>query len=191
LLDEIGRGTSTYDGMSIAEAVMESLQEASRTPLTLFATHYHELTNKADELPSAANYSVLVQENEQGIVFLHTVVNRPADKSYGIQVAKLAGIPPHVIQRAEEILQLREAVKPGMHSPPDGRVLTTREKVAVTVESQPAHTQAMFLFEHAYGDLVHKLAALDVVELTPMEAMNALYGLVKEAQEVVKWDKSK
>lgn len=186
LLDEIGRGTSTYDGMSIAEAVMESLQEAPRMPLTLFATHYHELTDKAEELPSAANYSVLVQENQEGIVFLHALVHRPADKSYGIQVAKLAGIPQDVIQRAEELLRRREANR----GPAAGREADAME-VAVAAEKQASPPQSMSLFAGAYDELVHKLADLNVYELTPMEAMNALYGIAKEAQEVVKWDKSR
>jgi DNA mismatch repair protein MutS len=108
LLDEIGRGTSTYDGMSLAEAVMEALLVPGRNPLTLFATHYHELTERALALRGVENFSVAVQETKDGVTFLHAVVPRPADKSYGIQVAKLAGVPGPVIKRATEILAQRE-----------------------------------------------------------------------------------
>jgi DNA mismatch repair protein MutS len=193
LLDEIGRGTSTYDGMSIAEAVMESLQQTSRRPLTLFATHYHELTEKAVELPSAANYSVLVKESLDGIVFLHAVVNRPADKSYGIQVAKLAGIPQEVIRRAEEILLQRESGVAAARESGSPQVSSVQETVAVAAETtaKTLHLQPLPLFDDKFEDVVRRLADLNVVELTPMEAMNVLYGLTKEAQEAVKWDKSR
>ncbi|MGH7725830.1 MAG: DNA mismatch repair protein MutS, partial [Candidatus Eiseniibacteriota bacterium] len=105
LLDEIGRGTSTYDGMSLAWAVTEELhRDSGPRPRTLFATHYHELTQLADHLPRVVNRSVEVEEHGEDVVFLHQVVDGPADRSYGIHVARLAGLPAHVVARARDIL---------------------------------------------------------------------------------------
>lgn len=110
VLDEIGRGTSTFDGISIAWAVAEYLHNTpSVKAKTLFATHYHELTDLANTLDGVVNCSVLVSENPNGIVFLRKIINGPADKSYGIAVAKLAGMPEGVIGRAKDILTTLEA----------------------------------------------------------------------------------
>jgi DNA mismatch repair protein MutS len=110
VLDEIGRGTSTYDGISIAWAVAEHLHgEGSAGPRTLFATHYHELTKLAESRPRLSNWSVAVKEWQDEIVFVRRVVPGAADRSYGIQVARLAGMPPAVVQRAREILGGLEA----------------------------------------------------------------------------------
>lgn len=109
ILDEIGRGTSTYDGLSIAWAVVEYLHNHPRLrPRTLFATHYHELTQLADLLPGVRNYNVAVTETENRVIFLHKIVPGGADRSYGIHVAQLAGLPRPVIQRASEILEQLE-----------------------------------------------------------------------------------
>jgi DNA mismatch repair protein MutS len=193
LLDEIGRGTSTYDGLCIAEAVMERLQSPELRPLTLFATHYHELTETANRLPTTANYSVLVDETEDGICFLHTVVNRPADKSYGIQVARLAGIPEAVIKRAMELLREREWARdaereslPGPAKRKEETAATARVESATALESG---TQ-LPLFTSASRAFVEKVAKQNVLGMTPMEAMNWLYTLVNEAREVLEWDKS-
>ena len=107
LLDEIGRGTATFDGLAIAWAVVEHLQTHTRAK-TLFATHYHELTELADLLPGVRNYHVSVKESGSNIVFLRKVEPGSADKSYGIEVARLAGLPPSVIERAREILARHE-----------------------------------------------------------------------------------
>lgn len=183
LLDEIGRGTSTYDGMSIAEAVMEALIEPGRRPLTLFATHYHELTAKAEELDGAANYSVLVRETQDGISFLHTVVPRPADKSYGIQVAKLAGIPQSVIARATELLQAREMASCALEN--ENHI---RESAAA---KEPAEDAPLPLFHWKQEALLQQLADTRVETLTPLMALNLLDELVQQAKEVVSWGKSK
>ena len=103
VLDEIGRGTSTFDGISIAWAVAEYLHNTVKAK-TLFATHYHELTDLALTLPGVKNYNVLVRESGDRIAFLRKIVPGAADKSYGIQVARLAGLPPEVVGRAKEIL---------------------------------------------------------------------------------------
>jgi len=119
VLDEIGRGTSTFDGISIAWAVAEYLHNTPAVKAkTLFATHYHELTDLALTLPGVKNYTCLARETDRGVIFLRRIVPGAADKSYGIHVARLAGLPPVVIERAEEILQnleegeLEEAGKP-------------------------------------------------------------------------------
>src|SRR6187397_2521108 len=110
VLDEIGRGTSTYDGMSLAWAVTEELhRDAGPRPRTLFATHYHELTKLAEHLPRVVNRSVRVEEYGEDVIFLHEVVDGPADRSYGIHVARLAGLPEPVVARARAILALLEA----------------------------------------------------------------------------------
>jgi DNA mismatch repair protein MutS len=184
LLDEIGRGTSTYDGLCIAEAVVEALQADQGGPLTLFATHYHELTQTVENLPAASNYSVLVEEDEDDIAFLHTVVARPADKSYGVQVAKLAGVPQPVIDRALALLAHRE-----------GTTLPVVRETASTVRTSrqdEAGPQADgFLFSMPHQRLTEELANTNVMNLTPLEAMNVLNRLVEEAKEVMAWDKSR
>ncbi|MDQ0189310.1 DNA mismatch repair protein MutS [Alicyclobacillus cycloheptanicus] len=197
LLDEIGRGTSTYDGLCIAEAVMEALQEPGRSPLTLFATHYHELVAAAEQLPRVANYSVAVRESENDIAFLHTVVNRPADKSYGIQVARLAGIPGPVIERALALLEVREsamvpggeaAARPGA-DPVDGLVASVREAAAGRTDGSASAVAAA-----ANGsDLawVEALARLDVARMTPIEALNRLDEVVRSAKEALSWASSR
>jgi DNA mismatch repair protein MutS len=135
VLDEIGRGTSTFDGISIAWAVAEYLHgNAAVKAKTLFATHYHELTDLALTLRGVKNYNVLVRERDDRVVFLRKIVPGGADKSYGIQVARLAGLPPRVIDRAKEILanleegELAETGQPKIarrrprkDAPPDGR----------------------------------------------------------------------
>ena len=108
ILDEIGRGTATYDGLAIAWGVLEYIHNTNRCR-TLFATHYHELTELSEELSSLGLYTTLVQEWEGQLIFMHKVVGGTADKSYGIHVAKLAGIPDEVIQKAEHILKSLES----------------------------------------------------------------------------------
>lgn len=195
LLDEIGRGTSTYDGLCIAEAVMEALQQEGQRPLTLFATHYHELVDTAENLPTAVNYSVAVRETGSEIAFLHTVVNRPADKSYGIQVAKLAGIPARVIARAQELLTSREAATTvataSAHAAATVRA-TDGQTASGAVSQVGESTQSVSLFEAAARrDVIHELAQLDVANLTPLEAINHLFALCNRAKEAESWAASK
>ncbi|MFA5098338.1 MAG: DNA mismatch repair protein MutS, partial [Candidatus Margulisiibacteriota bacterium] len=110
ILDEIGRGTATFDGMSIACAVAEYIHKKIGAK-TLFATHYHELTSLADKHKGIKNMNISVKEDGDGIIFLHRIVEGPADKSYGIQVAKLAGLPAQVISRAKEVYKTLEMVE--------------------------------------------------------------------------------
>lgn len=159
ILDEIGRGTSTYDGLSLAWAIVEYLHNHPRLkPRTLFATHYHELVGLADMLPMVANYNVAVAEEGDSVAFLHQIVPGGADRSYGIHVAQLAGLPRDVINRANEILAILEdqavetAVKPDR--------LTTAQQSALFPASSP---------------MLDELTELDVNSLTPLEAINKLY----------------
>lgn len=159
ILDEIGRGTSTYDGMAIAWAIVEYLHNHPRLqPRTLFATHYHELTGLADFLPKIANYNVVVAEEGDKIVFLHHIVSGGADRSYGIHVAQLAGLPRDVISRANEILK-------------------SLEKHAPTTAVEPGRfnsSQQMALFPEA-SPILQELEQLDVNAMSPLEAINKLY----------------
>ena len=159
ILDEIGRGTSTYDGLSIAWAVVEFLHNHPRLkPRTLFATHYHELVGLADMLPMVTNYNVAVAEEGDDVAFLHQIVPGGADRSYGIHVAQLAGLPRDVINRANEILKELER-----HAP------------TTSVEpSRFTSTQQMALFPET-SPILEELEKLDVNSLTPLEAINKLY----------------
>ncbi|GIK55809.1 MAG: DNA mismatch repair protein MutS [Chloroflexi bacterium] len=159
ILDEIGRGTSTYDGLAIAWAIVEYLHNHPRLkPRTLFATHYHELVGLADLLPLVANYNVAVAEEGDKVLFLHHIVPGGADRSYGIHVAQLAGLPKDVVNRANELLHELE-----QHAP------TT----AVT-PSRLSAGQQMALFPEA-SPLLKELAKLDVNSMSPLEAINKLY----------------
>jgi DNA mismatch repair protein MutS len=168
LLDEIGRGTSTYDGLSIAWAVTEFLHNnESVAAKTLFATHYHELTELEEVLERVINLNVAVKEYGDKIVFLRKIVPGGCDHSYGIHVAKLAGIPDQVIARANEILHHLE------------------EHEAANVDTEkhftpPAPTAQMDMFSRQEQHLREALNALDVNRMTPMEALAKLEELKKE-----------
>jgi DNA mismatch repair protein MutS len=172
LLDEIGRGTSTYDGVSIAWAVTEHIHE-SLGAKTIFATHYHELTQLGDLLGGVKNMNVAVREVGEEVVFLRRLVDGGADRSYGIQVARLAGLPDAVIARARELLAELEGThtrggeglgRHGAHRPRSG--------------SPPAQL-SIFQVEHP---VVGRLRAVDPDALTPREALDLLYQLGREAK---------
>lgn len=157
ILDEIGRGTSTYDGVSIAWAVVEFIHNHPKLRArTLFATHYHELTQLSNLLPGVRNYNVAVSESENKVVFLHKIVPGGADRSYGIHVAQLAGLPAPVIQRAAEILQQLEASS------------------GKAVRINPMLVQQLTLFPET-NPLLDDLKSLDINTLSPIEALNRLY----------------
>ncbi len=160
ILDEVGRGTSTFDGMSIARAVIEFIDKKICAK-TLFATHYHELTDLADNSSRIENFSVAVKERGNEVIFLRRIKPGGADKSYGIQVAKLAGLPKAVMKRAEEILKSMENAEP----------------VRPVVNKKAA--QPDLFASHALKDLL----ALDVPSLTPIEAMSKLYELQQNARK--------
>ncbi|MGA2286005.1 MAG: DNA mismatch repair protein MutS [Dehalococcoidia bacterium] len=168
ILDEIGRGTSTYDGMAIARAVVEYLHNRSeRAAKTLFATHYHELVALAQTLPKVKNYNVAVTEEGGKIVFLHRIVPGGADRSYGIHVAELAGLPKAVVQRAHDVLAALE-------SQANGRRPSARSR-------QAAAEQLPLLASPS--PLLEELARLDVDAMTPLEAITKLYDLREKARE--------
>jgi DNA mismatch repair protein MutS len=169
ILDEIGRGTSTYDGVSIAWAVVEYVHNhPDLRARTLFATHYHELTELSNLLPRVRNYNVAVAEEGDEVVFLHRIVPGGADRSYGIHVAQLAGLPRSVVNRAQEILTEleRESARgpvPSGHPAPVGRQLAL-----FSTESHP---------------VIEALRQLDVNSLTPLEAISKLYEFQGQVRE--------
>jgi len=173
LLDEIGRGTATYDGVSIAWAVTEHLHEHIGCK-TVFATHYHELTQLADELSALRNFNVAVREAGEQIVFLHRLQPGPADRSYGIEVGRLAGLPAAVIDRARRVLALLEGehLAAGLNSPRSERA-TVRPAVA---------PDQLGLFGGGPHPLVERVAALDVNTMTPVQAIATLASLVEDAR---------
>jgi len=169
VFDEIGRGTSTFDGMSIARAVLEYVANPKYIGAkTLFATHYHELTSMEEENACIKNYNIAVKKRGDDITFLRRIVRGPADDSYGIEVAKLAGINDRVVRRAKEILN---AIESGEGAPVPRR----------SDEPVP-DTEQMSLLGGVDNPLINKLKEMDVNILTPIEAMQVLYDLVKEAQ---------
>jgi DNA mismatch repair protein MutS len=171
VLDEIGRGTATFDGLSIAWAVAEHLATNPRLrPKTLFATHYHELTDLADATPGVVNYHVAVREWKDDIVFLRKIVPGRSDRSYGIQVARLAGLPASVIARAREILQALER---------DELARGGRPSVSGT-RTDPQQQLGLFQASAEDGELRKRLAAMDVDRMTPLEALSLLAELKKE-----------
>jgi DNA mismatch repair protein MutS len=158
ILDEIGRGTSTYDGLSIAWATVERLNGVNRSR-TLFATHYHELTGLAQRLDGVANVTVRVKEWQGGIVFLHEVVPGAADRSYGIQVAKLAGLPPDVLKRAQDVLHALERGDSGR------RAKTMVDELPLFATAAPLQPQI------SESEVEARLKALNIDELSPRDAM--------------------
>ncbi len=170
ILDEIGRGTATFDGLSIAWAVIEHIQASIRAK-TLFATHYHELTELADLLPGIRNYHVAVKEAQNRIIFLRKVEAGAADRSYGIEVAKLAGIPGGVTQRAREILKKHEENE---HQLSDNLTVRARRKPRIVVNQ-------MSLFTALEEELRNTLRELNVDAMTPLEALKLLADLKKKA----------
>lgn len=181
VLDEIGRGTSTFDGLSIAWAVVEHI---SNTKLlgakTLFATHYHELTELEGTLDGVNNYCIAVKEQGDDIVFLRKIVKGGADKSYGIQVAKLAGVPETVIERAKQLVEelsdaditakAKEIAAIGASSN------HTKKKTVVTLDEVEL-TQISLFDTVKDDDILKELKEIDIGNLTPIEALNTLYQL--------------
>jgi DNA mismatch repair protein MutS len=165
LLDEMGRGTATYDGLSLAWATVEHMHERIGAR-TLFATHYHELTLLAERLTKLRNVRVTVKENAGGIVFLHTIEAGAASKSYGIEVARLAGLPNAVIARAREVLKLHERAE--------------SQQLASALREEPKAALQMTMFTPLSQRIVDRLAAVDVDEMTPREALNLLAELQRE-----------
>lgn len=163
ILDEVGRGTSTFDGMSIARAVMEYIHDKIKAK-TLFATHYHQLIALEQELSGVKNYSVAVKERGKDIVFLRRIVPGGTDRSYGVHVARLAGLPKKVLDRAEEFLQEYDS---------------EQGQAAPVQQAEPDNFMGS-LFTSA---ITEQLLSIDVMSMTPIEAMNMLYKLQDEARK--------
>ena len=177
VLDEIGRGTSTFDGLSIAWAVIEHISNRKILGAkTLFATHYHELTELEDKMDNVNNYCIAVKEKGDDIVFLRKIVKGGADKSYGIQVAKLAGVPDMVIDRAKEIVEQLS----------DNDIIEKVQNIEVNIKSEKRKAvkydevdlEQMSLFDTVKDeDIIRELQEIDVGNLTPVDALNTLYRL--------------
>ncbi|RUR37145.1 DNA mismatch repair protein MutS [Clostridium perfringens] len=218
LLDEVGRGTSTYDGLSIAWSVIEYIcKNKNLRCKTLFATHYHELTKLEGEIHGVRNYSVAVKEVDNNIIFLRKIIEGGADQSYGIEVAKLAGIPDEVINRAKEILETLEMesskdnldlafkeVNTSKGEINEATITTSYEVKETLVEENKVEIKEEVISKssevktHKEDDqiqldfsaigkdnLIKELSEVDILSLNPMEAMNRLYALVKEAKNLI------
>ena len=172
ILDEIGRGTSTYDGLAIARAILEYIHNHPRMGgKTLFATHYHELTELENILPNIANYNVEVAEQGDQVAFLHTISPGKADKSYGIHVAQLAGVPRAVIQRAAEILEVLE----GQHN-----VWAAGEAIASTLK--PGKGGQLSFMTDGPNPVIEELRSLNIEAMSPIDAITRLYELQRKAK---------
>ena len=167
ILDEIGRGTSTFDGMSIARAVLEYVNDKKKLGAkALFATHYHELTEMENELSGIKNYNIAVKKRGDDITFLRKIIRGGADDSYGIEVAKLSGIPNEVIQRAKQILKKTES-----------------EGIVTYKTAAPAEMQLPIEMQQA-EEIMDELKTLDVNTLTPIEAMQILFDFANKAKSI-------
>ncbi|MDD6793952.1 MAG: DNA mismatch repair protein MutS [Clostridiaceae bacterium] len=199
LLDEVGRGTSTYDGLSIAWSVIEYItgKENLRCK-TLFATHYHELTKLEGAIKGVKNYSVAVKEADGNIIFLRKIIEDGADQSYGIEVAKLAGLPQGVIERAKEILSSLEGESNTSKIEPKTAVVEEKEEesaISVVKEVKETRTHEKVKIQEEApiqldftslekDSLIKAIADCDVLNMTPMDAMNALFKFIGEAKKL-------
>ena len=216
LLDEVGRGTSTYDGLSIAWAVIEYICNESKLKCnTLFATHYHELTKLEGVIEGVKNYSVAVTEKLGQVIFLRKIVEGGADQSYGIEVAKLAGLPEAVINRAKDILSSLEGEKAfeidNMFSADRAKEETIEDakqelikEAAVTEEIKEEVIEEITEVKHKAkhikeeiaapmqmdftmmekDDLLNEIASIDVMMMTPLDAMNKLFEVIQRAKKL-------
>ncbi|KXS50045.1 MAG: DNA mismatch repair protein MutS, partial [Marinobacter sp. T13-3] len=181
LMDEVGRGTSTFDGLSLAWATAEHLAKQTRC-YTLFATHYFELTQLAEDLEHAVNVHLTATEHDDSIVFLHNVHDGPASQSYGLQVAKLAGVPQGVIANAKhQLAQLEGEERPTAPTAP-----TPTEQPVAKAKAQPTASESVMqgdMFASMEPSVVEeRLRELDLDGLTPREALNQLYELKEKLE---------
>jgi DNA mismatch repair protein MutS len=178
ILDEIGRGTSTYDGLSIAWAVIEYVCDVKKVGAkTLFATHYHELTELEDKLQGIKNYCIAVKKRGDDITFLRKIIRGGADDSYGIEVAKLAGVPIEVINRAKQILKTLEDADVNRSS-----LVKVKQKLHKKNES--TSEDQMGIFGLGSNEIIDALKRIEITTMTPIEAMNVLYELQQKARRL-------
>ena len=176
LLDEIGRGTSTFDGLSIAWAVIEYLHELKEKPKTLFATHYHELTELSEILDRVRNYHISVREWQDNVVFLHKIVPGATDQSFGIHVAKIAGVPIPVIERAKEVLLNLEKKELNR---------LVKERITGRLQKVPQMQKSLFAEDaelKVWDEIREKLKEIDISKITPLEALNILHYLKHKSE---------
>ncbi|MEW8956611.1 DNA mismatch repair protein MutS [Clostridium sp.] len=186
LLDEVGRGTSTYDGLSIAWSVIEHICSSNALKCkTLFATHYHELTDLEGKISGVKNYSVAVKEVDNNVIFLRKIVEGGADQSYGIEVARLAGLPKSVIERAKDILSSLENNNINKESIVEVTDKSTKpsnnKEVAIDVVNEPKQLSFTDVKEN---NLIEDIKNIDILSMTPIDAINTLFNLVKKAKEL-------
>lgn len=177
ILDEVGRGTSTFDGLSIAWAVVDYISNHICAK-TLFATHYHELTELEGRVYGITNYCISVKEHGDNIIFLRKIIRGGADQSYGIQVAKLAGLPEDVVLKAKEILKKLE--ESDINKNFKGNI---NEEVALSTSAKTEtreNTMQISLFDYKDSEIISDIKAIDILNITPIEAMNELYKLYKK-----------
>jgi DNA mismatch repair protein MutS len=173
ILDEIGRGTSTFDGMAIARAVLEWVSDKKRLGAkTLFATRYHELTDLEQQLTDVKNYNIAVKKRGKEIIFLRKIVRGGADDSYGIEVARLAGLPEGMIVRADEILESLEA----------GAPVELEKRRARAEEKRSGRDEQISLMDMGANEVTEALRQIEPDTLTPIEALNLIYKLKKKIQ---------
>ena len=179
ILDEIGRGTSTFDGLAIAWAVVEHI---SNTKLigakTLFATHYHELSELEGTMPGVNNYCILVKERGDDIVFLRKIAVGGADKSYGIQVAKLAGVPDSVTERAKELIEELSSADIATRAREIAEATPAASKRKPVKRTDEVEAGQLSLFDAMNNDtIIDEISQMDITSMTPMDALNTLYNL--------------
>lgn len=180
ILDEVGRGTSTYDGLSIAWSVVKYIHQHIKAK-TLFSTHYHELTELEEMLPGICNYKVSIKEDGCDIIFLRKVMAGTSDKSYGIQVARLAGLPESLLGEAKEVLEHLECGKEIIHQP-ISFFQRKKDKESTEIKEQPFET----LNQQEKEKILQKLVETEVIKMSPLEAINYLYELQQEACQIEK-----
>ena len=174
ILDEIGRGTSTFDGLSIAWATVEYLCDQKKCGAkSLFATHYHELSELEGVLEGVANYQISVKEHGEEVIFLRKIIRGGADKSFGVYVARLAGVPHAVVARAQEIEARLEANNINQNT--IGRNILEKGK---------RKNQQQDMFEYGRTELIEELSSLDVLSMSPMDALNKLFLLREKARKL-------
>ena len=175
LFDELGRGTATYDGMALAQAIIEYIYHHVQAK-TMFATHYHELTSLSKELTNLVNVHVVTLEKDGEVTFLHQIAEGPADKSYGIHVAKIAGLPEELLERADVIL---EELETNASEPPLSPTTEDNQKEKPATDTSVGEQLSLFE-EPSYDKIIKTLKETDMMTLTPMEAMNLLFTLKQE-----------
>ena len=173
IYDEIGRGTSTFDGMSIARAVLEYTAGKKLSAKTMFATHYHELTALEGEIDGVVNYNVAVKKRGDDLTVLRKIVRGPVDESYGIEVAKLAGIPKEIVKRAKEVLKGLEDSSEAVAAP---------TPVQKAVDDDPFGAMTLSFEDMTRDSVCEEIRKTDINTLTPIEAMNLIFRWKKDLE---------